>query len=104
MNAGGYQLLSVGTGKGDCLQKKLRRNNQRSRRRTGRDLGQRIYEESFKCSKWRTRSLLPNASETSKKEVYPLDLSVLFGDLVIWTRALRETKGGRGSKTTESKS
>lgn len=45
MNPGRHQHLSVGIGKGDCLPKRLRRNNQRSKRRTGREFGQRINEK-----------------------------------------------------------
>lgn len=82
MNSGRHQQLREGTEEGGCLQKRLRKNNQRSR--IGREYGQRIYEQSFKCSKWRKRSLLSHAQrcQNKKEKVYPLDLSGSpFGDL-----------------------
>lgn len=72
MNPDKHQYLRVGTGKVDCLQKRLRRDNQRSRR-TGREFEQRINE---KREFQHEISILPNVSERSKKEVYPLDLLV----------------------------
>lgn len=62
MHPGRHQQFRVGTEEGDCLQKRLRRNNQRSSR-TGREFGQRIYEESFKMEEEITTV---TCSETSK--------------------------------------